>query len=1248
VLTRSIRPAAGAANRPSSTHRLWDTEVLLFRGESRQRLKAIVQATADDLRRHPDTNLTDLAFALNSDLQPGGSRLALVAATAADAVTSLKRALQRLEDPECREIRGASGLYYASEPLFPGGKIAFLFPGEGAQYLGMLGDVRQAFPEVATFFAECDAMCRQAGDDGPTLTQVFLPPDDAGPDDLAHAKEELRRIDHAMLSVMMADWALYLVLERLGLSPDVVAGHSMGELVALWAAGCVEAGEGFMLPLIRETMEVMRKEEESAQASYVLLAVGAGRKSLAELIAALGEPPIVIAMDNCPRQTVVVGPPEPMASLEAELQRRRVLFERLPFHRPYHTPLFAPMIQPVRELFQNYRFRAPRRPVYSCTTARPFPDDPEAIRELAIAHWAEPVRFSELIRNLHDDGVRLFVESGPRGNLCAFTEDVLGRLPCVAMPANVPRRSGLTQLNHLLGGLWSHHVPVELAALYEHRAPRQRNRPSGAPASRRTLNPAEPVERRGGEKSSADETQQPPSGERFSGAAPAGDSLPLAKKAEAGVMTPSPENCGASKHTQSPPPPPAPSQGAEIVRPKAGEDPESPQFPLLSAPPERPRREVSAAVQTPRAPESTAFRPGGHLRSRVMARHLEVMEQFLDHQREVTELFLNRTRRQREALSPPAPVEHRPTDAEAGPTRARPLLGALTHHEPGRTLVLRRVLDLRDDHFATHHTVGGREISKIDPEQYGVPVMPMTFTLEMMAEAASVLVPGQVVTSVRGVRLYRWLAYSEEAPTVVELTARAQPRESNAGPWHVTVEVKDLGLADRPKETAWLAAEGTVVLASAYPPAPPCLPFRLTNERVATLTVERTYHNLFHGPLFQGVQANLRSGDEGMESRVVVLPRDRLFRPVPEPEFLIDPVLFDVVLHPLAAWHLIQPDQAGRIMLPIGVESLDVFGPPLAPGTTLTARSWVTRADARSFLHQGEALTDDGSVALRLTGVKCWRFYVPFGQVNFHGPKDQYFLSHRWHQVEERCSDVRRPDAPLALVRLEPPVDLNQGSMLQVTAKVTLTPSELREYRRLEAEGDEAKLRGWLFDRNVAKDAIRLVWHDMTGERLFPADIEVETVADGRFAAHRRGDAGQSFPPAGVDRAGSATVAISAAGASVLGIALAIVGTPNSDGGAICPLDADEERLLATFRGDRAEASLRLQCARRAVARAAGLARPDELDAVRVRGILGGTGTVLVAVVGHGDGGGPNAWRAETARDGNLIVAWTKGQREVS
>ena len=157
-------------------------------------------------------------------------------------------------------------------------------------------------------------------------------------------------------------------------------------------------------------------------------------------------------------------------------------------------------------------------------------------------------------------------------------------------------------------------------------------------------------------------------------------------------------------------------------------------------------------------------------------------------------------------------------------------------------------------------------------------------------------------------------------------------------------------------------------------------------------------------------------------------------------------------------------------------------------------------------------------------------------------------------------------------------MDLNQGNMLQVTAKVTLAPSELREYRRLEALGDDVK--GWLFDRNVAKDAIRLVWSEMTGERLFPSDIEVEPTAGGRFTAHRRGTSGQSYPPAAVDRAGAATVAVSVAGADVLGLALAVVGSPKSDEEKSTPLDVEEERLLAAFRGEPAEASsLRLRCA---------------------------------------------------------------------
>src|SRR5262249_55875797 len=155
-----------------------------------------------------------------------------------------------------------------------------------------------------------------------------------------------------------------------------------------------------------------------------------------------------------------------MAPVQAAFATRGLIFERLPFTRPYHTPLFEPMLGPLKELFAGVHYHAPKFPVYSCTTAQPFPGTSDEIRSLAVRHWAEPVRFTEMIENMHAAGVTLFVEVGPRGNLSAFVEDVLRGKRFSALPANVARRSGLTQLNHLVGQLVCHHVQVDVPALH--------------------------------------------------------------------------------------------------------------------------------------------------------------------------------------------------------------------------------------------------------------------------------------------------------------------------------------------------------------------------------------------------------------------------------------------------------------------------------------------------------------------------------------------------------------------------------------------------------------------------------------------------------------------------------------------------------------------------------------------------------------------------------------------------------------
>ena len=186
---------------------------------------------------------------------------------------------------------------------------------------------------------------------------------------------------------------------------------------------------------------------------------------LAQVTAEFGYPadasPLFLAMDNCPHQTVVIGPPDAMESVAETLRERKIMHERLPFNRPYHTPLFEPQMGPLASMFDDMQFQAPQTTLYSCTTGKPFPHEPAAIRELAMSHWILPVEFSRMIRNMHDDGVKIFLELGPRGNLTSFVSDILRGREFLAISADVQRHSGITQLHHVLGQLFAHHVPMQ-------------------------------------------------------------------------------------------------------------------------------------------------------------------------------------------------------------------------------------------------------------------------------------------------------------------------------------------------------------------------------------------------------------------------------------------------------------------------------------------------------------------------------------------------------------------------------------------------------------------------------------------------------------------------------------------------------------------------------------------------------------------------------------------------------------------
>jgi hypothetical protein len=245
-----------------------------------------------------------------------------------------------------------------------------------------------------------------------------------------------------------------------------------------------------------------------------------------------------------------------------------------------------------------------------------------------------------------------------------------------------------------------------------------------------------------------------------------------------------------------------------------------------------------------------------------------------------------------------------------------------------------------------------------------------------------------------------------------------------------------------------------------------------------------------------------------------------------------------------------------------------------------------------------------GRVWVRLTGAGYWRFYLPFGHVNFFGPKDQYFLSRNFPEAAPpRGENGHAWRCHL----LEPPVDLKQPVLRAAGARVTMTPRELVQFRNW--NGTDNELNDWFFGRMLAKDAVRAVWAEKHGEAMFPADIETELV-EGRIICQPRGEPkAEPLPPVRIAIAGGVVAAISAFTDSI-GMAMLVQ--------------------------DGAEEEARSRAARLAIADALGV----QADGLPVEP-TDGDGLLLVHHAG-------SRLRVQTARYKNVIVAATLGEAEPS
>jgi len=1198
--------AAADENATASLDRTWDSELVILAGATREALMARGRLLQRYLERAPETPLRDVAATVNADLD-GRLRLAIVAADTTDLARKLNHALGRLTDPSCARIKDRGGIHFIDEPLYESGKLAFLFPGEGSQYPNMLADLCMHFPSVRSRF---DLMERAFSDHprGYTPSQYIFPPPMPGEDRTLEEQERiLWQMDGAVESVFVASHAMATLLDDLGLRPQVIAGHSAGEYPALLAAGATRVDDdASLIRMIRNVNKVYLALSQTKDVpQVVLIAVGGAEPALIESLVQGSDGKILVAMDNCRYQVVLSVDPPLAERTIATLRSRGAICTTLPFDRPYHTALFEPAYQFLVDSFPPIDLPRSEATLWSCATAAPYPREASEARRVALEQWIRQVRFRETIEAMYEDGVRIFVEVGPRGNLTSFVNDILRKRPFLAVASNLPGRSGITQLHHMLAMAAAQGVPMRLDALYRRRTPQRLDLEHGpAPEPRKApamdVSLALPLLHLGGR-----------------------EGLP------AGLRPPAAAAIG-----------PAVGHGAAV--------PFGAEAPVVLEKPPAPAAEQEA----PSITAGTAVAVGGLDRvetAPAMQAYFNTMERFLAVQREVMHAFLDEgvpempaAGAQAESLAGGVAQAARiPADLEAPDAHSHdmPLVGEIVAFTPGRRLLSRRTLDPEEDRFLLDHTLGGR-VSLIDPSLTALPVMPFTMTLEMAAEAAALLHPGHVLVGMRDARAHRWISF-ENGPVPVEIEAR---REGNA---EIRVAIREAGV----EGPAALLFEAIALFADHFAHPPAAGEFPLAGERASAWTPERLYRDgMFHGPAFQGVDSIDRVGDDGVEASLLALPAEGLFRANPAPRLLIDPALLDAAGQLVAFWNA-DADVRGINSTPFTLAALTLHGPPLPPGTRARGRALIARLAPDHLRADLAILGPDGRVHATARGWEDRTFDLPAPICALTSASRGITLSEPWpgpvaHLFEPEAWRCRRViDWPEGIFE-------GFGQIWQKQlASLVLGRAEHEAFRALRRPP-----RGrteWLLARAAVKDAVCDLLRVRHGIDLLPADVEIAADPLGRPIA--RG--------AWLDRVGRAP-AVALAHGRTFAVGLACDGDLGLDVG----IDAERMRALAegfdsaTLSEEeravldgiaptaREEWLLRAWCAKEAAAKALGTGLAWNPKGLVVRKIDEHRGVVALEV-----GGEPARLRPEmagatlevrTLREGDLVAAITTCRRK--
>jgi len=358
-----------------------------------------------------------IAESKNSQLNQHHARVGFVATSIQDCIELLETA--RTQGFSSSSWDHPKGIYYQPKGIdVTTNKVVALFAGQGSQYVGMGKELANAFPTVAKTFEQADKLFKITGSS--PLSDHIFPIPVFSKEERSQQQVELTKTQFAQPAIGVLSMGQFKTLQQAGFAPQFTAGHSFGELTALWAAGVYD--DVTFLKLAKTRGEAMAIDNPNEDAG-TMLAVKAPEQQVAAAIRNISG--VTIANVNSNQQVVLGGSTAAIKLAEEQLKAQGFSVVPLPVAAAFHTEFVRHAQEPFSKFVDQQHFNAPAIPVYSNTTGKAYPTDLNELKSLLKNQILNPVLFKSQIENIYDAGGRVFVEFGPKGILTNLVSNIL-------------------------------------------------------------------------------------------------------------------------------------------------------------------------------------------------------------------------------------------------------------------------------------------------------------------------------------------------------------------------------------------------------------------------------------------------------------------------------------------------------------------------------------------------------------------------------------------------------------------------------------------------------------------------------------------------------------------------------------------------------------------------------------------------------------------------------------------------------